>query len=114
VRTTVAAAVLAVGLSAGASGCTGCPTALLQGVLVADGAGGMAVRTDAGAIEPVRWPGDIHVRTDDGRAVLTNFFGAVVGREGEYIRVGGGEDPDGPGFAACGPIGVSPSGPPTQ
>jgi hypothetical protein len=37
----------------------------------------------------------------------------AIAHEGEFVRLGGGQAPEGPGFAACGPISVSASGPPT-
>jgi hypothetical protein len=90
-------------------GCSGCATALLEGVLVADGAGGMAVKTTEGNAVPVLWPGDIHVRKDGDQTVLANQLDFVVAHEGEFVRLGGGSATDGPGFAACGPIAVRPS-----
>ena len=96
------------------AGCVGCPTALLEGVLVDDGSGGLAVKAPEGAIVPVHWPDGVGVGMADGHLALKNPLGFVIAREGEFVSMGGGSAMDGPGFAACGPIAVKASGPPTQ
>ena len=102
--------VLAIILVIPLSGCSGCPTALLDGILVADGDGALAVQTEGGTSTPVAWPDWHGVRTDaeTGRLVVTGPLGQIVAREGDRVRVGGGENNDGPGFRACGPIAVGP------
>jgi hypothetical protein len=95
-------------------GCSGCATALLEGVLVADGAGGLAVQGDSGTITPVTWPGDAHVTKDGERLALANTLGFVFAHEGEFVSMGGGVPGDGPTFAACGPIAVRASGSPAR
>ena len=92
------------------SGCSGCPTALLDGILVAGADGTLTVVSDGGTPMSVVWPDWHGVRTDEetGRLVLTGPLGQIVAREGDRVRVGGGENADGPGFRACGPIAVGP------
>ena len=104
----LASLILTLTLVAPVSGCVSCPTALLEGVLVNDGSGGLAVQIDDGATIPVRWPDWHGVSVDDatGRLVVTGPFGAVAAREGDRVALGGGEDPNGPGFKVCGQIGV--------
>jgi len=41
-----------------------------------------------------------------GRLVVIGPLGMVVAREGDHIRLGGGEDPEGPGFKGCGGVSV--------
>ena len=110
----LAAGLLAASVALSGAGCTGCATALLEGVLVDDAQGSMAVKTPEGAVVPVTWPGDIHVRRDGDQMVLTNLLGFVVAREGEFVHLGGGQAVEGSGFAACGPIAVRASPRPTQ
>jgi hypothetical protein len=99
---------LAIVLSMGGVGCdVSCPTALLEGVLVASGESELAIQRADGLRSSVQWPGGHSVRADGDELVLTNPIGIVVAREGDYVRMGGGEAPDGSGaFRACGPIAV--------
>ena len=108
------ALLLAACLAGSGAACTGCATALLEGFLVADGQGGLAVQADGGNIIHVQWPDGIGVGRDGDQLVLTNPIGLAIAHEGEFVRMGGGQAFDGPGFAACGPISVSASRPPTQ
>lgn len=103
-------------LAVGGAGCSGCATALLEGTLVADAHGGLAVQTTEGAIVPVVWPGGVGVGHDGDRLVLTNWLGQATAHEGEFVSMGGGQVGDGDTFTfgACGPISVKASGPPTQ
>ena len=105
-------AILALCLGLGGAGCSGCATALLEGVLVADGTGGLAVRAGENVV-PVDWPDGVGIGKDDDLLVLTNPLGLAIAHEGELVSIGGGSALDGPGFAACGPITVRASGPPT-
>lgn len=90
-----------------AGGCTGCPTALLTGAL-AERAGELVVLDGGGAARPVTWPDGHSVRTEGDTLVLTNVIGAVVAREGDSVRLGGGEDPERPdAFAVCGQLEVT-------
>ncbi len=106
--------VLAVCLAVDGAGCAGCATALLEGVLVADGQGGLAVRADGGNMVPVEWPDGVGIGHDGDQLTLTNPLGLPIAHEGEFVTLGGGSAMEGPGFAACGPIAVRASGPPTQ
>ena len=105
------ALILAIGLAASGGGCSGCATALLEGVLVADGAGGLGVRGEGGTTFPVDWPDGVHVGSAGGELVLANSFGQPIAHQGEFVSMAGGVPGDGPEFAACGPIAVSASGP---
>jgi hypothetical protein len=94
-------------LGSGTASCAvSCPTALLEGVLVADGQGGLAVQTDGGPPTFVVWPDWHGVRLDarTGALVVTGPLGMVVAREGDHVRLGGGENPEGRGFKACGGV----------
>ena len=91
-----------------AGGCTGCPTALLTGAL-AEQAGQLVVLDGGGGAHPVIWP-DLHsVHAEGDTLVLTNVIGAVVAREGDTVRLGGGETdrerPD--AFVVCGEFEVT-------
>ena len=92
----------------------GCPTALLEGTLVADEHGGLAVQAVEGNVIPVHWPDGVGVGTDGDHLALKNPLGSVIAREGEFVSMAGGVPGDTPEFAACGPIAVRASGPPTQ
>jgi hypothetical protein len=96
------------------AGCTGCATALLEGILVADGQGGLAVQADGGNIIPVQWPDGVGIGHDGDKLTLTNPLGLATAHEGEFVSMAGGVPGDSPEFAACGPIAVRASGPPTQ
>jgi len=110
----VAAVVLLASIALGSAGCSGCATALLEGVLVADGHGGLAVQGTGGTVTPVEWPGDAHVTQDGDHLALANTLGFVFAREGEFVSMGGGMAGEGPTFAACGPIAVKAAASPTQ
>jgi hypothetical protein len=99
-RAILPALVLTFGLASGTSGCAGCASALLEGPLVADG-GGLGVQTAPGRIEHVRWEFGYGVRRDASGLVLTDLLGTVKAREGDWVRVGGGEVADGT-WGACG------------
>jgi hypothetical protein len=91
-----------------AGGCSGCPTALLTGVL-AEQAGELVVLDGGGQVHPVTWPEFHSVSAEGDTLVLTNVIGAVVAREGDTVRLGGGEiDPERPGaFEVCGQLEVT-------
>jgi len=95
-------------LASGTTGCVECPTALLEGTLIEDGNGGLAVQPETGPPIAVVWPDGHHVSVDagTGRLVVIGPLGMVVAREGDHIRLGGGEDPEGPGFKGCGGVSV--------
>ena len=87
-------------------GCA-CNTALLEGVLVADG-DTLGTRAPDGSVAHVRWASGLFGynvrRTSDG-LVLTDIFSQVVAREGDRIQVGGGTGADNV-FNACGSVNV--------
>lgn len=114
VASRVIALLFAASIGLAGAGCSGCALSLLEGTLVADGVGGLAVQGDGGTITPVRWPGDAHVTRDGDHLALANTLGFVFAREGEFVSMGGGVPGDGPEFAACGPIAVRASASPTQ
>jgi len=106
--------ILAASLALGGAGCMGCPTALLEGTLVADGAGGLAVQAPEGGIVTVHWPSGVGIGHDGDRLVLTNWLGQATAHEGEFVSMAGGVPGDTPEFSACGPIVVKASGSPTR
>ena len=101
-------------LGLGGAGCTGCATALLEGTLVANGAGGLAVQAPEGGIVTVHWPSGVGWDTMATGYILTNPLGQPIAHEGEFVSMAGGVPGDSPEFDACGPIAVSASGPPTR
>jgi hypothetical protein len=107
------ALLLAAALAPSCAACMGCATALLEGTLVADGHGDLAVRAGDNVV-PVEWPDGVGVGHEGDQLVLTNLLGLPIAHEGEIVSMAGGSALDGPGFAACGPIAVKPSGPPAQ
>ena len=91
------------------AGCIGCPTALLEGVLVRDGST-LAVDADSGEVVPVRWPFGYGVRADGDKLVVTDLFGSVKAREGDRVHLGGGMvPPDEQAFGVCGDFTVDAS-----
>ena len=84
----------------------GCPTALLTGVL-AEQADKLVVLDGRGGPHPVTWTDGHSVRAEGDTLVLTNVMGAVVAREGDTVRLGGGQDPERPdAFRVCGTLEV--------
>ena len=86
----------------------GCPTALLEGILVDAGNRELAVET-AGGIVAVRWPdGYGVVGGGDEELVLRGGWGRVIATEGETIYVGGGMNAADDEFIACGYVSRDP------
>jgi hypothetical protein len=78
-----------------------CPGALLGPVRVATaGEELVVVLIDSGKPVPVIWPSGWAAWRLSGRAELVNRGGAVVGREGDLVQFGGGENPEGV-FRVC-------------
>jgi hypothetical protein len=99
------ALVLITALPLTTSGC-GCAAALLPGVLVAQGAE-LAIKEDtAGFVRPVRWPFGYGVRADSGKLTLTDILGNVKAREGDHVRLPGGETSANGAWGVCGEIQV--------
>lgn len=87
------------------AGC-GCPTALLPGVLVAQGAE-LAIREDTGGfVRPVRWPFGYGTRKDADGLALTDLLGNVKAREGDRVGLPGGETSSTGPWGVCGEIQV--------
>src|SRR5262245_45685336 len=78
-------------LIASISACaSGCPTALLEGTLVAADGELVVEGNQAGVATHVQWPFGLGVRDDGGELVLSDAFGTVKAREGDTVRIGGG------------------------
>jgi hypothetical protein len=94
-RSTLFALILALALAPGAAGCGGCAAALYEGVLT-EQAGDLVVMPGGGGRgERVKWPSGIGVHQDGDTLVIADFFGSVKAREGDFVRLGGGELEDG-------------------
>jgi hypothetical protein len=89
----------------------GCHTALLAPVRVStDGDSLTLVNVDSGAVIPVAWPAGFAAWRQDGRAVIVDPSGVIIGREGDVLdQLGGGLGGDNV-FHIC-PLGL---GPPTS
>ena len=94
-----------------ASGCSGCPTALLEGTLVRDDGAEMAVHNaEVDVIYPIAWPAGWSSRDIDGVLHVYHGGGQAVGAEGDRFSAGGGFSP-GPDevFMPCGEIRITPA-----
>jgi hypothetical protein len=85
---------------------TGCATALLAPVRVSSNGGALTlVSVETGETVRVVWPAGFGAWRIDGRAVVADPWGSVVGREGDVLdTLGGGEGLDG-AFQIC-PYGI--------
>ena len=102
------ALVLAGALATTACGAQACPAALLSGVLQ-EQAGELVVVGDGGAPPTrVKWPAGDGVRRVDGVLVVTDIFGNVKARDGDIVRLGGGEDQNHV-WVVCGMFEVGPA-----
>ena len=99
----VALLLLACSLAFGGAGCTACATALLEGTLVPNGTGGLAVQAPEGGVVPVHWPSGVGVGHDGDLLVLTNPLGQPIAHQGEFVSMAGGVPGDSPEFAALRP-----------
>lgn len=90
------------------AGCGGCPTALLVGELAEESGTLVVAGADGGPSERIIWPFGYGVRDDGGQLVLTDLLGAVKAREGDTVRLGGGEIESGT-FKVCGQLDVDPA-----
>jgi hypothetical protein len=79
-------------LAAVTVGCvSGCPGALLEGVLV-ERDGTLVVQHEDGFVAPVRWSASNHrVEERDGALAVVDWIGFVTAREGDTVHLGGGE-----------------------
>jgi hypothetical protein len=84
----------------------GCAAALLAPVRVStEGEELVLVSVESGETVRVVWPAGFGAWRIDGRAVVADVWGSVVGREGDVLdSLGGGEGPDG-AFLIC-PYGI--------
>lgn len=88
------------------AGCaTGCPTALLQGTLVAADGELVVEGEAAGVATHVRWPFGVGVRQDGDELVVSDAWGTIKAREGDVVGIGGSSTDDGD-WVACGDITV--------
>ena len=81
-----------------------CAAALLTGVL-SEQAGELVVVPDGGGApfaERVNWPAGYGVRREGDSLVVVNLFGWVVAREGDRVRLGGGETSQTGTWDVCG------------
>jgi hypothetical protein len=107
-RSILAALILGLALLPGAAGCGGCATGLYEGVLT-EQAGDLVVVPDGGRRgEQVKWPSGLGLHRDGDTLVIADFFGSVKAREGDFVRLGGGELEDGL-WGACDTIEVGPT-----
>jgi hypothetical protein len=87
------------------AGC-GCATALLPGMLVAQGSE-LAIKEDTGGfVRSVRWPLGYGIRADGDRLAVTDILGNVKAREGDHVRLPGGETSSNGPWGVCGEIQV--------
>jgi hypothetical protein len=103
-RALLLAAIVALSLGGSIAGCGGCPTALAEGVLVAQGSD-LLLKAPTGEVNTVVWPSGYRVVEDGGKLALTDFFGTIKAREGDAIGVGGGVGTDDL-FHGCGDVWV--------
>ena len=82
--------ILSIVLVTPVAGCSGCPTALLEGTLVANSSGGLAVQAPEGGIVTVHWPSGVGVGHDGDQLVLTNPLGQPIAHQGEFVSMAGG------------------------
>jgi hypothetical protein len=88
-------------------GCaSGCPTALLEGTLVAADGELVVEQQQAGVAIHVQWPFGVGVHDEGGTLVLADALGTVKAREGDAVEIGGSSTGDG-SWVACGDIAVT-------
>jgi hypothetical protein len=104
-RSILSALVLALVLAPGAAGCGGCAVALYEGALTEQAGDLVVVPEGGGRAERVKWPSGFGVHKDGDTLVIADFFGSVKAREGDFVRLEGGELEDGL-WGSCGTIEV--------
>ena len=93
-RSLLVALALALSVAVTGVGCVGCPAALLEGTLTRQD--GDLVVSGNGYSERVDWAASHHrVRDDGGTLVVVDWLGIVKAREGDFVRLGGGESAPG-------------------
>ena len=103
------AVLLALAVPAGCDTGKACPAALLAGDLVRQG-DELVVVHSSGASAPAErivWPSGHRVESQDGRLVVVDLIGTVKAGEGDWIRLGGGENPTGT-WVVCGLLEADP------
>lgn len=108
-RLSLALALAGAVLVSGTSGCTGCPAALLTGVLTQVAGELVVMRDGGGPPERIIWPSGYTVRQDGDSLAVFNSSGLVIARPGDRVRLGGGERESGT-WGVCGPFEVEPPG----
>lgn len=108
IRVVAAAVILGAAFATTGAGCAGCPTALLSGELVEQGAEPVVVVSDGVPAEKMNWPFGYDVRSEGGHPVITDLLGGVKARAGDTVRLGGGETESGT-FNVCGAVEISPA-----
>jgi hypothetical protein len=85
-----------------------CLMALGHGILVRNADSGLAMTQANGEVMPVQWPFGYSARVALGRVVLLDEAGAVLAREGDGIKMGGGylDEFGDPFFWSCGDVTV--------
>ena len=107
-RPMLSALILALALAPGAAGCAGCATGLYEGVLTEQAGDLVVVPEGGGRGERVKWPPGYGVHKDGDALVIADFFGSVKARDGDFVRLGGGELEDGL-WGACDMFEVGPT-----
>ena len=110
-RLMLPALMLALAIAPATAGCVGCATGLYEGVLTEQAGDLVVVPEGGGRGERVKWPSGYGVHKDGDALVIADFFGSVKAREGDFVRLGGGELEDGM-WGACDIFEVGPT-PPT-
>ena len=88
-------------------GCaSACPTAQLEGTLVAADGELVVERDPAGVAIHVQWPFGVGVHDEGGTLVLADVLGTVKAREGDVVGIAGSSTGDG-SWVACGEIAVT-------
>ena len=92
IRSMLAALLIAMTMAPNVAGCAlSCPAALLEGVLTRRG-DELVVAHNDGFLERVDWAHSNHrVIERDGTLNVIDWLGVVRAREGEFVRMGGGE-----------------------
>ena len=106
IRSLISVPLLTALLASSIAGCSrGCAAALLTGQLSEQSSELVVVPEGGGPAEHVRWPDGYRVRDDAGTLVVTDVLGRVRARDGDRVRLGGGEAQSGT-WNVCGQFDV--------
>lgn len=84
-----------------------CPAAVTEGELVAHDIWGVAItEAESDIVRQVIWPYGFEGRREEAGVVLVDRAGRIVAREGDRVRIGGGETGGTRSWLACGGITV--------